>query len=99
MPARSGKKKAHKRNPKQKGRQKKMGVYRQPFDGNRPTVVLKSRSLLSATMTGGVFYEQFNLIPQLASASADIIEQAKFYQSYRILSLNIHWFGLNNVNY
>jgi hypothetical protein len=50
-------------------------------------------------MTGGVFYEQFNLIPQLASASADILEQAKFYQSYRIISMQIHWFALNTVNY
>jgi hypothetical protein len=88
----------HPRKGKQKG-SRKMDVFRQPFDGNHPTVVLKSRSLIGATMTGGVFYEQFNLIPQLASASADILEQAKFYQSYRIISMQIHWFALNNVNY
>jgi hypothetical protein len=68
----------HKKNkkPNNKGNKrgsKKMDVFRQPFDGNHPTVVLKSRSLIGVQMTGGVFYEQFNLIPQLANASADIL--------------------------
>jgi hypothetical protein len=73
MPARSKKPSAKNRNRKQPGRKRNMGVMRQPFDGSRPTVILKSRTLIGAVMTGGVFYEQFNLIPQLATASADIL--------------------------
>jgi hypothetical protein len=41
--------------PKKKQRQRNRG-FKPKFQGVHPTVVLKSRSLIGAIMTGGVFY-------------------------------------------
>jgi len=43
--------------------------------------------------------KQLNIIPNLSITGNDIIEQAKFFQTYRILSVMVHFINLDPVNY
>jgi len=63
----------------------------------RAAVVLTNRTLIGSVMLPGYFYRQFHIVVSLASANADILEQSKFFQYYRILNVHIHWFNLSNV--
>jgi len=74
---------------------------RRPPNGERrdhPTVVLKSHTLIAQSLTN-VNIKQLNIVPSLGITGPDILEQARFFQLYRILRVTVQFFNLDPVNY
>jgi hypothetical protein len=59
--------------------------------------VLKAHALISQTLTD-VNLKQINIAPTLSIFNADVLEQAKFFQQYRIPRVSIRWMNIDNVN-
>jgi hypothetical protein len=70
------------------------------FSGARgkPTLVLKAHALVSQNISG-VNVKQINIAPTASVFGADIVNQFKYFQQYRIPKITIKFENLDPVNY
>jgi hypothetical protein len=66
--------------------------------GGQPTLKLKAHALISQNITG-VNIKQINIAPTLSIFGADVLEQAKYFQQYRISRVSVRFLNSTNVSY
>lgn len=60
--------------------------------------MLKAHALINQNITG-VNIKQINIAPSISIFGADVLEQLKFFQQYRIPKITVRFMNLDPVNY
>lgn len=63
----------------------------------KPTLILKAHALISSNVTG-VNVKQINITPTLSDFNLDVVQQAKYFQQYRMAKVSVQFLALDPVN-